>query len=64
MKHLLALIVVVITGFLAFFLSYLALAKGWGLEVKSWGWVIGIWFTGIVNFGILSIASSVLKEKD
>lgn len=30
------------------FLSILTMMKGWGLEIESWGWVIGIGFFGQV----------------
>jgi len=43
MKALVALMSIVAL----FTLSYFSMVFGWGLEVKSWGWVIGSWF-GII----------------
>ena len=40
MKALVALMSIVAL----FALSYFVMIFGWGLEVKSWGWIIGGWF--------------------
>jgi len=51
-------IIVILTGFaLAIFLSILVMIKGWGLEPKSYFWIIVVGFFGqvlaqiIIKFG-------------
>ena len=36
-------LVAVLFMFVMFTLSYLGMTLGWGLEVKSWAWLVGTW---------------------
>lgn len=40
--------------------AYILMVKGWGLEVKSWPWLIGCVVVGI----LLTIISSSLKNEE
>ena len=43
--------------------SYLSLSKGWGLEIKSWGWWIGLGLFGhLIVMLILGVGNA--KDKD
>lgn len=43
-----------------FGLSYLIMVNGWGLEVKSWYWVVGGYFGILVLHGMVSALSKEL----
>lgn len=39
--------------------SYFSMVEGWGLEVHSWGWVIGLYSLLIIPALIKDIAESI-----
>jgi len=42
--------------------SYLTLTKGWGMEVRSWWWVIGCGFFGhVIALSLVALANA--KDK-
>lgn len=43
----------------AIIVSILVMIKGWGLEPKSWGWIIGFYFLGrLFAYVIIEVAKS------
>jgi len=63
MKELRSLVINIFGLGIAMIAGYLSLTKGWGLEVKSWGWWIGCGFFGHV-FAMCIVAIGNAKDKD
>lgn len=41
----------------AFFIGVVSMMQGWGLEPKSWGWIIGCWFATVLVMGATGVVS-------
>jgi hypothetical protein len=42
----------------SFLASFLGSMYGWGLEVKSWSWLIGSWFASVFLMAISKVIAS------
>ena len=64
MKLLAASILIIFGVGLAIIFSILVMIHGWGLEPKSYGWIIGIGLVGnVVAQLIVRVAESLAKNK-
>lgn len=41
----------------AFFIGVVSQMQGWGLEPKSWGWIIGCWIAMLFVVAVSSVLS-------
>jgi len=54
------LIAVLCLMVMSFVVGFLIMIKGWGMEVQSWGWLIGGWMISIILTGL---TQAVIQDK-